>query len=62
MQAASVLGADYIATGHYAKIEKLPNGRYTVKNAASAKKDQSYMLCRLSQEQLAKTLMPLGDL
>lgn len=62
MQAASVLGADYIATGHYAKIEKLQNGRYTVKNAASAKKDQSYMLCRLSQDQLAKTLMPLGDL
>ncbi|MBR6365655.1 MAG: tRNA 2-thiouridine(34) synthase MnmA [Lachnospiraceae bacterium] len=62
MRSAEVLQADYIATGHYAKIEQLPNGRYTVKNAASAQKDQSYMLCRLSQEQLAKTLMPLGDL
>ena len=62
MSAIPVLKADYIATGHYAKIEKLPNGRYTVKNGASALKDQSYMLCRLSQEQLAKTLFPLGDL
>ena len=62
MTSTEVLRADYIATGHYAKIVKLPNGRYTVKNAASAQKDQSYMLCRLTQEQLAKTLMPLGDL
>ena len=58
---AGVMGADYIATGHYASILKLPNGRYTVKKAHHAAKDQTYMLYRLSQEQLAATLMPLGD-
>ncbi|MBR6307506.1 MAG: tRNA 2-thiouridine(34) synthase MnmA [Lachnospiraceae bacterium] len=58
---AGVMGADYIATGHYAYVIKLPNGRYTVKKALYAEKDQTYMLYRLSQEQLAKTLMPLGD-
>ena len=56
------LGADYVATGHYAHVVRLPDGRYTVKTAAHAEKDQTYMLCRLTQEQLAATLMPLGDL
>ena len=59
---ANVLGADYIATGHYAHIVKLNNGRYTVKKALHTEKDQAYMLYRLSQEDLARTLMPLGDL
>ena len=54
-------GAGYIATGHYAKIMKLPNGRYTVAKAAAAEKDQSYALYRLTQEQLAHTVMPLGE-
>lgn len=54
------LGADYVATGHYARIERLQNGRYTVKNAAAAKKDQTYVLYNLTQEQLAHTLMPVG--
>ena len=54
-------GAEYVATGHYARIVQLPNGRYTVKNAAAAKKDQTYALCNLTQEQLAHTLMPLGE-
>ena len=56
------LGADYVATGHYAHVVRLPDGRYTVKTAAHAEKDQTYMLCRLTQEQLAATLMPLGGL
>ncbi|MBQ6065895.1 MAG: tRNA 2-thiouridine(34) synthase MnmA [Clostridia bacterium] len=56
------LGAQYVATGHYANVIRLPNGRYTVKTAAHAEKDQTYMLCRLTQEQLAATLMPLGGL
>ncbi len=60
--AADTMGAEYIATGHYAIIEKLPNGRITVKQAEHAKKDQTYMLYRLSQEQLARTIMPLGKL
>ncbi len=58
---AKVLQADYIATGHYAHVVKLDNGRYTVGKAACAAKDQTYMLYRLTQEDLAETLMPLGD-
>ena len=57
---AGVLQAEYVATGHYASVLQLPGGRYTVKKAAHAEKDQTYMLYRLSQEQLRKTLMPLG--
>ncbi|MCR5529083.1 MAG: tRNA 2-thiouridine(34) synthase MnmA [Saccharofermentans sp.] len=54
-----VFDADYIATGHYAHvIEK--NGRYTVRTADYTSKDQTYMLYKLTQEQLAHTLMPLG--
>lgn len=55
------IGADYIATGHYARIARLENGRYAVCNAAAAKKDQTYALYSLTQEQLAHTLMPVGD-
>ncbi len=55
------LGADYVATGHYAGIAKLPNGRYTIKNSATVAKDQTYALYGLTQEQLAHTIMPLGD-
>lgn len=54
------IGADYVATGHYARVLRLANGRYTVQNAAAAKKDQTYALYRLTQEQLARTLMPVG--
>ncbi len=62
LKAAAHLGADYIATGHYATVTRLENGRFTVKQAVHAEKDQTYMLYRLSQEQLAHTLMPLGGL
>ena len=51
---------DKFATGHYAKIVH-ENGRYILKRGVNPKKDQSYFLYGLSQEQLAKTLMPLGD-
>jgi tRNA-specific 2-thiouridylase len=54
------IGGDYIATGHYANVVQLPNGRYTLKKAPS-KKDQTYALYNLTQEQLSKTLMPVGD-
>lgn len=54
------IGGDFIATGHYAKVVQLPNGRYTLKKAPS-KKDQTYALYNLTQEQLSKTLMPVGD-
>lgn len=59
---AKVLGADKIATGHYARVIRLENGRYTVKTAKHAEKDQTYMLYKLTQEQLAATMMPLGEL
>ena len=58
---ASEIGASFIATGHYARIEKLLDGRYTVKNSVTADKDQTYVLYNLSQELLEHTLLPIGD-
>lgn len=55
------IGADYIATGHYARVEQLPNGRYTIRNSVTAAKDQTYALYNLTQEQLSRTLMPVGE-
>lgn len=54
------IGADYIATGHYARVEQLPNGRYAIRNSVTAAKDQTYALYNLTQEQLSHTLMPVG--
>ncbi len=54
------IGASYIATGHYASIEKLPNGRYTIKKSVTQAKDQTYALYNLTQHQLSHTLMPVG--
>lgn len=55
------IGADYIATGHYARVIRLPNGRYTLKQSATLAKDQTYALYNLTQDQLCHTLMPVGD-
>ena len=55
------IGADYIATGHYARVEKLPNGRYALRKSATSAKDQTYALYNLTQEQLSRTLMPVGE-
>ena len=55
------IGADYIATGHYARIEKLENGRYAIRASVANAKDQTYALYNLTQEQLARTLMPVGE-
>ncbi|NLA98830.1 MAG: tRNA 2-thiouridine(34) synthase MnmA [Spirochaetales bacterium] len=52
---------DRFATGHYARIVE-QNGRYAVAKAVDLKKDQSYFLYRLNQEQLARTLFPLGGM
>ena len=54
------IGADYIATGHYARVIKLPNGRYALKKSATDTKDQTYALYNLTQHQLSHTLMPVG--
>ncbi len=59
---AHQLGAYYVATGHYAKIEKNPEtDRYIMKMSNEAKKDQTYMLYNLTQFQLEHMLTPLGD-
>ncbi|WP_341877646.1 tRNA 2-thiouridine(34) synthase MnmA [Defluviitalea saccharophila] len=56
------LGADYIATGHYAKVVYLSDiGRYALKISSAVGKDQTYALYNLTQDQLKHTLMPLGD-
>ncbi len=54
------IGADYIATGHYARIDRLANGRFAIRNSVSGKKDQTYALYNLTQQQLAHTLLPVG--
>jgi tRNA-specific 2-thiouridylase len=63
---AMKLGADYIATGHYARVREVrsgPNaGRFDLLKAVDAGKDQSYFLHRLNQAQLSKTLFPLGEI
>ncbi|MCD8013078.1 MAG: tRNA 2-thiouridine(34) synthase MnmA [Lachnospiraceae bacterium] len=55
------IGADCIATGHYARVEQLPNGRYAIRRSVTAAKDQTYALYNLTQEQLSHTLMPVGE-
>lgn len=55
------IGADYIATGHYAKITELSNGRFALQKSVTAAKDQTYALYNLTQHQLSHTLMPVGD-
>ncbi len=60
---AEDLGADYLATGHYARIRfNETSGRHELLRAFDDAKDQSYALYTLTQEQLSKTLMPLGHL
>ena len=53
---------DAIATGHYARIERHPDGRYLLKKAFDLTKDQSYVLYSLTQHQLSHTLFPLGEM
>lgn len=58
---AKELGADYIATGHYAKVER-KDGKTYLKKALDTNKDQTYFLNQLSQKQLEMVLFPLGDI
>lgn len=55
------LGFDFVATGHYARIEE-ESGRFFLKKARDLSKDQSYVLYQMTQEQLSHTLFPLGNL
>ncbi len=59
---ARELDYDYVVTGHYARIRKDETGRYHLYRAADASKDQSYVLYSMTQEQLAHTIFPLGEL
>ena len=65
MKIALELGADYVATGHYCRkgiITKNGKDIFQLLSGKDNNKDQSYFLCQLSQEQLAKTLFPIGEL
>ena len=65
MKIALDLGADFVATGHYCRKGEFQNeGKtiYQLKSGVDNNKDQSYFLCQLSQEQLAKSLFPIGEL
>ena len=66
MKIAMQLGADYVATGHYCRKGTLQNSdcteTYQLLAGKDGNKDQSYFLCQLSQEQLSKTLFPIGEL
>lgn len=59
---AMTLGADYVATGHYAQVTRDENGIVHMLRGVDNNKDQTYFLSQLSQEQLQKTLFPLGHL
>ena len=62
VEKADELGFSYIATGHYADLKTLENGRIAICKASCLKRDQSYMLYRLTQYQLSKLLLPLSHL
>ena len=61
IELADNLSCDYIVTGHYARIE-YENGRYLLKKAIDHLKDQTYFLYCLNQQQLSRTIFPLGNL
>ena len=66
LKIALSLGADFVATGHYCRKSVTDSGsksiEYRLLSGLDSAKDQSYFLCQLSQEQLAKTLFPIGEL
>ena len=63
LQKADELGCYHIVTGHYARVERDPDtGKYLLRKGRDASKDQSYVLYTLTQEQLSRILLPLGNL
>jgi tRNA-uridine 2-sulfurtransferase len=60
LKRANALGCDFIATGHYAKVNQHTNGRYYLSRGADDLKDQSYVLWGLQQDLLSRTILPLG--
>jgi len=61
LKKAAELGCDYIATCHYAKVEQIREGRYYIRKGIDETRDQSYFLWGLTQDMLARTIMPLGE-
>src|SRR5436190_6651837 len=61
-QKALAIGAEKIATGHYARVTEAPDGRVELRKARDLAKDQSYFLFELTQAQLREALFPLGEL
>ncbi len=59
---ARALGFDALATGHHARRQTTPSGRYRLSRGADPAKDQSYVLAMLGQDQLARTLLPVGEM
>lgn len=59
---ATMLGADYLATGHYARIRQDEEGQYELLKGVDPKKDQSYVLHSLTQDKLARLLFPVGEM
>ena len=55
-------GAEHVATGHYARVERSDEGRWLLKRSADGDKDQSYFLFPLTQDQLARAMFPVGSL
>jgi len=62
LRRADEIECKYIATGHYAQIEQDENGRWLLKKGLDSSKDQSYVLYTMTQEQLSRTLLPLGGM
>jgi tRNA-specific 2-thiouridylase len=60
LKRADALECDFIATGHYGKVRKMDNGRFTIAKGVDETKDQSYVLWGLQQDLLSRTLLPLG--
>ncbi len=61
LRRAAMMNADYIATGHYARIEQNPRGEMLLRKGADPRKDQSYVLFGLDQQQLRRILLPVGS-
>lgn len=62
LEKALEMDTEFLATGHHARIEKDNSGRYMLKKGKDRRKDQSYFLCRLTQEQLSRALFPIGGM
>ena len=62
LQKARALGADMVATGHYCRKDQAPDGSWRLLEGIDPGKDQSYFLCRLTQEQLACAMFPIGGM